>query len=160
MRILVTWHHAEYFPLVNQQGLPRGELSSLVRPVYPHSRDAMNWWKKSKAATIPLRAPYSLAGLSLSTQHIEYSKPFPHPPQELLQSIGLPSFLSCFPMLLANLLLTQLIFNPHKNKTKPQPTPFSSGRDALKCPSYSSHVSKDSVYLLSPAPPLSPSQAL
>jgi hypothetical protein len=51
--------------------------------------------------------------------------------QELQRSIGLPSFLSCFAMLLVKLLLSNLcsFYQKTKNKNKtPQPTLFYSGR--------------------------------
>lgn len=90
-------------------------LNSLTYPVYPYSQGAMNCWKKSKTAII--QTPENCLDLSgdfsISTEHTEYSQAFfPRPIQELQMPIGPPSFLSRFPLLLAELLLSRLIFFP------------------------------------------------
>lgn len=75
--------------------------------------DAMNCWKKSKTAITQSTVNSLLSGRLLyqHTAHwVFWALNWKHPIQELQQEIGIPSFLSCFPLLSAKLLLSQLIF--------------------------------------------------
>lgn len=93
-------------------------LNNLVCLFYFYSKDAMNCWTMSKTAFIwsTVNSLISLVEFHINIKHMEYSKPFPHPIQELQLLIGLSSFpYLIFPYSYQNCLFPNLSSIHHKN---------------------------------------------